>query len=691
MKKIDPRIRQFLDTEAQVDDEISEEDEQTGSGEIDREDGFIDDDTPPDVGHSVLPTQLSVHRHTEGALERLISRIESRINAAGDGGFAIPEDPDDTLHDNGLLYIPRADDYPLWRVECRVGIEEQAVMSLLSTVSEVHQVRSAFTRGSTQGSIYIECKMNQALVDLLLRTPGVLRNGLGIKRQLIDSSEYSQVLGMRDGPVDVGAWVVIKKGLYKGDVGVVSQKSFQHARILLIPRLHTTPQNPLKRKSSTVKPAAKLFDPDHFRQLFPTDVQSRGPDCYCFRDMDFEQGLLAQNLDHRSFTVNVKDIPHDFYTMFRMSQHPAVNRSHMPRPREWTLKEGDAVLICSTPSTSTSFFAPAILKVMDTYYAEVLEIGTHGVPLADNPTKRVPWQEIRKDVKIGQHVCVRGGHHTGKTGWVVALKDDRVHFVSKKFEGEIPTYFRDGDEVIESTEVFVNFVDIAKEPVVLHHKHEPEQTAIIPYVRQPESGPLPKTPPHPWCGVKVKISKQHHPRKGEYGVIQDVKENLDDNTITLHMQLTRYDPNAPFHRISVRYDDVVEFASSLELVLFLDPGEGHIRPTPTQTLSTPQPEQGHDTSAHHPYLMERPSGSATPLPTPAPNNLSSPPSPAWDPSSRTPLSDSVASDPLWMPPAPPPHVLLNPKLVGVKLNAVVDGGDFSKQLIAVSIELHGNE
>lgn len=85
-----------------------------------------------------------------------------------------------------------------------------------------------------------------------------------------------------------------------------------------------------------------------------------------------------------------------------------------------------------------------------------------------------------------------------------------------------------------------------------------------------------------------------------------------------------------------------------------------------------------------------PMGGATPMPTATSST------PAWDPSSRTPLpSDhgllqqsptqpSQSSSALADPPAPQ-HVLLNERLVGAHLLATIDGGMYKNQLKAVDI------
>lgn len=94
-----------------------------------------------------------------------------------------------------------------------------------------------------------------------------------------------------------------------------------------------------------------------------------------------------------------------------------------------------------------------------------------------------------------------------------------------------------------------------------------------------------------------------------------------------------------------------------------------------------------------------PTGGATPMPTETSST------PAWDPSSRTPLtfdhllsptrvgaSDEIppsqSSSALAVPPAPQ-HVLLNERLVDARLKATIDGGHYKKQLVDVLIQRVG--
>ncbi|KAF8816251.1 hypothetical protein BYT27DRAFT_7077656 [Phlegmacium glaucopus] len=151
--------------------------------------------------------------------------------------------------------LPSTTDYPLWRVRCRIGAEEEAIFSLCLSAADHHKLRSCFTCGSIRGWIYLEATMNPDLVrHLAERTPGIVVTRLGIEHQIIPYPDSIKMLSMHtsDGIVEEGKWVRVRKGRYKGDVSLVVAVEFWGAEVLLVPRLksrltHSTP-NSLKRK-----------------------------------------------------------------------------------------------------------------------------------------------------------------------------------------------------------------------------------------------------------------------------------------------------------------------------------------------------------------------------------------------------------------------------------------------------------
>ena len=106
-----------------------------------------------------------------------------------------------------------------------MGLEEEAVFYLLQRATSEHQIRSAFTRGSVRGSIYVEGILDAEMISFLNSTPGIIRKQSGVVRQNIDPSDWVKLLTMQDptSVVEAGQWIRVLKGAYKGDLGFVTR------------------------------------------------------------------------------------------------------------------------------------------------------------------------------------------------------------------------------------------------------------------------------------------------------------------------------------------------------------------------------------------------------------------------------------------------------------------------------------
>jgi hypothetical protein len=105
-----------------------------------------------------------------------------------------------------------------------VGLEEEAVIFLLQRATSEHKIRSAFTRGSVRGSIYVEGILDADMISLLNLTPGIIRKQSGVVREMIEPSDWVNLLTMQD-PMTVvkpGMWIRVHNRAYKGDLGFVT-------------------------------------------------------------------------------------------------------------------------------------------------------------------------------------------------------------------------------------------------------------------------------------------------------------------------------------------------------------------------------------------------------------------------------------------------------------------------------------
>jgi hypothetical protein len=311
-----------------------------------------------------------------------------------------------------------------------VGLEEEAVFYLLQRATSEHQIRSAFTRGSVRGSIYVEGILDANMISLLNFTPGVIRKQSGVVRQIIDPSDWVKLLTMQDPMTVVKAsqWIRVRNGVYKGDVGFVTHVEAWGARVLVVPRLKTpTPQAPasLKRKRTAIKPEPRLFDLATFSSVFQRQAKLHRNGIYTSRGLVFDHGLLRLDLDLHSISPNSTGVPSQILGFFKLSSHPSLTGSKFPRPDEWIFEEGERVTVCSSEKEAT------IAAVKSTH----LE-----VDLATNEgIEAVSWYNVRKVFSAGAFVSVTSGPLRGTMGWVERIAEDTVYLLEYKEKGNLST------------------------------------------------------------------------------------------------------------------------------------------------------------------------------------------------------------------------------------------------------------
>ncbi|KAF8809405.1 hypothetical protein BYT27DRAFT_7232217 [Phlegmacium glaucopus] len=293
----------------------------------------------------------------------------------------------------GCAAQPHAQDYPLWCIGCRVGLEEDAVFSLLQRA----------------GWVYVEGLMNNGLTHLLKLTPGIIHTRNGPVWQTIDMSDWTKMLMMHDPTtvVSVGRWVRVGKGVFKGDIGLVVRCEDWGSRGFTGP----SPQ------SANNRPFAEM------KCLHNVDPKRQGNGVYTAGGLTFEHGLIQKKYDLHSLASNVPDIPSHLFSLFQCSRHPAILASAFPHPQEWSFEEGEAVIIHPSGKKGT-------IIAINTECLEVdLSTGEGAVA--------VPWYYIRKVIAISDFVHIMAGPLHGTTGWVDGLDEDTVHLVEKHIEGNI--------------------------------------------------------------------------------------------------------------------------------------------------------------------------------------------------------------------------------------------------------------
>src|SRR5882762_651104 len=313
-----------------------------------------------------------------------------------------------------------------------MGLEEEAVFYLLQRATSEHHIRSAFTRGSIRGSIYVEGILDANMISLLNVTPGI-RKESGVVRQRIDPSDWVKLLTMQkvDTVVDPSQWVRVRKGVYKGDLGFVTHVEGWGARVLVVPRLKApAPQGAasLKRKRpAAIKPEPRLFDFTTFSSMFQRQAKLHYNGTYTSRGLVFDHGLLRLNLDLHSIILNSTAVPSHILGLFNLSSHPALAGSKFPRPEEWVFEEGERVTVkvCFSEKEAT-------IAAVKSTHLEVDLANNEGIEV-------VSWYNVRKLFTGGDFVIVTSGPLRGTMGWVERIEDVTVYLLEYKEEGNLST------------------------------------------------------------------------------------------------------------------------------------------------------------------------------------------------------------------------------------------------------------
>jgi len=255
---------------------------------------------------------------------------------------------------------------------------------------------------------------------------------MGVLKRAIPKTDWLKLLTMNDKPdciVNIGSWVQVRKGAYKGDAALVVAINHWGVDVLLLPRLKPPIPDwdvPQKRKRSTIPATPSLFDATGYQQTYGIQPTWLVENVYKVGQVLFEHGLLRKGYDLHSLSSTAVDMPSQFFTMYESSRHPALGSSKFPRPREWIFEIGEQVFNCKTEAKGV-----------------VLDIGNDYVEInfgVDNGGIRpVTWHDIRKDINIGDFVQVTSGADTGVTGWVDNVHQDDISIVDKTTKGDIIT------------------------------------------------------------------------------------------------------------------------------------------------------------------------------------------------------------------------------------------------------------
>ncbi|KAK0475023.1 hypothetical protein EDD18DRAFT_1116208 [Armillaria luteobubalina] len=365
-------------------------------------------------------------------------------------------------------------------------------------------------------------------------------------------------------PKTAGCWVKVRHGRSQGDVGIVSKMYPWGCKVLFMPQLYLPHDTDRRRIAVGSQPEPNLFDPAALEQARHHVVKER-QSSYCFRGSKYDHDLLARRIYFSQLEI-ANEITEKLADLFAQSGHPLV---------------GEVITDTSRCISGT-----------------IHSVGEHGLEVKfANGLFPVRWAECKKEFEIGTYIEITGEEHA--TRWSGCMPEN---------------------ERIEICRVHPNSVS-AIAPLHITSIH-----------RDGNSQHLDPISIVPWKGVMVQVVKRGHSWRGKTGYVVDINivknRQKKKEVLQILVQLSHYDPNAPFVSLWFGYHDIVDEESWLPLnearPLVKDTDFfRHVIPV-TNVLGKrgrrPPPE---------PVVPPR---SVTPQPDPMEQSLS----PAWNPSSPDP-------------------------------------------------------
>lgn len=454
-KKKKDRFGGFIIDEAEVDDEVEDDEEwEDGAQDIGIVGNEIDELGP-------TAREIEIRRRgtnlwdsqKEDEIEEYLRRKYADESVAlrhfGDGG----EKMSDEITQQTLL--PGIKDPNLWMIKCRIGEEKATVLLLMrkfltyQNTDEPLQIKSVVAPEGVKGYVYMEA-YKQTHVKAAITNVGNLRMGQ-YKQEMVPIKEMTDVLKVVKEQVGLKPkqWVRLKRGLYKDDIAQVDYVDLaqNQVHLKLLPRIDytrlrgalRTTQNEAddaKRKKKR-RPVAKPFDPEAIRSI-GGEVTSDG-DFLIFEGNRYSRkGFLYKNFTMSA--ILAEGVKPTLAELERFEEQPeeinieiAVSGKDDPSSVH-SFSMGDNVEVCVGDLENLQ----AKIIAIDGWMITVM-------PKHDDLKDPLIFKasELRKYFKTGDHAKVLAGRYEGETGLIVRVEPTRVVLVSDLTMHELEVLPRD--------------------------------------------------------------------------------------------------------------------------------------------------------------------------------------------------------------------------------------------------------
>ncbi|KAG8038436.1 hypothetical protein G9C98_006132 [Cotesia typhae] len=458
-KKKKDRFCGFIDDEAEVDDDVEDDEEwEEGAQEIGIVGNEVDElgPTAREIEGRRRGTNLWESQREDEIEEYLRKKYADESVAHkhfGDGG----EEMSDEITQQTLL--PGVKDPNLWMIKCRIGEEKATVLLLmrkfltyLNTENPL-QIKSVVAPEGVKGYIYIEA-YKQPHVKAAIESVGNLRHGIW-KQQMVPIKEMTDVLRVVKEQTGLRAkqWVRLKRGINKDDIAQVDYVDLAQNQVYLklLPRIdYTRPRGALRTAQAEIdakrkkkrRPPAKPFDPEAIRAI-GGEVTSDG-DFLIFEGNRYSRkGFLYKNYNTNAIIVEgVKPTLSELERFeeapegidIELSGTPTTGNGREDSSIAHSFSNGDNVEVCEG-------------ELMNLQGKIVSIDGNIIMVLPKHEELKEPLEfqanELRKYFTMGDHVKVVAGRYEGDTGLIVRVEQNRVVLFSDLSMHELEVLPRD--------------------------------------------------------------------------------------------------------------------------------------------------------------------------------------------------------------------------------------------------------
>ncbi|EDQ89413.1 uncharacterized protein MONBRDRAFT_37124 [Monosiga brevicollis MX1] len=308
--------------------------------------------------------------------------------------------------------LPTMKDPKLYMVKCQLGKEHEVAIQLMR---------------KKLSYIYIEAYRPAAVKEAIT---GIMALRYGqYDQKLVPMDDMPRVLAIQKQTVTVkpGAWVRLKRGVYRDDlakvVEVTSNEKRTQVTVHLLPRLDLNAD--ATTRNSTVRAPKRRFDPDEVRAIRGDDAVQRAStvDDYTF---EFERNIFIKGyLRHRvpltSLQIEDVNATLDEIAEFEGTDDSAVAAAiEEDESSKTNFVVGDRV-IAYRGNLKNAF---GVIETIREDGTVVLRVENQ--ELRDLDRIPVPKEDLRKHFRPADHVKVQRGRYEGQTGLVLEVNDQRV-------------------------------------------------------------------------------------------------------------------------------------------------------------------------------------------------------------------------------------------------------------------------